>query len=111
MSNQRSTFMKRQREMDLKDKARAKEARRAAKRDEVRTTKGPEIAWGDAVTFPPGQGPAPDPLPIDPSADGDDAADDGDSADSADDADAATPSSPPPPVAARPPTNGAARRR
>jgi hypothetical protein len=104
--------MKRQREMDLKDKARAKEARRAAKRDEVRTTKGPEIAWGDAVTFPPGQGPAPDPLPITGAADGDDSADDGDSADSADDADAATPSSPPPPSSAvRPTTSGVARRR
>jgi hypothetical protein len=49
MSSQRATFAKRQRESDLKDKARAKEARRAAKRGEVRTTKGPEIAWDEAV--------------------------------------------------------------
>jgi len=32
MATKRSTFQKRQRENDLKDKARAKEARRAAKR-------------------------------------------------------------------------------
>src|SRR5688500_5272836 len=71
MSNQRSTFMKRQREMDLKDKARAKEARRAAKRDETpRTAKGPEIAWGDAVTFPPGQGPPRPPTPPRPGSTG-----------------------------------------
>ena len=35
--------------MELKDKARAKEQRRAAKRSEERTTKGPEIAWDEAV--------------------------------------------------------------
>ncbi len=45
MANQRGTFAKRQRETDLKDKARAKEARRAAKKDENRSTKGPQIAW------------------------------------------------------------------
>jgi hypothetical protein len=33
VATKRSTFQKRQRETDLKDKARAKEARRAAKRD------------------------------------------------------------------------------
>ena len=49
MSNQRATFAKRQREADLKDKARAKAERRAAKKTEVRTTKGPEIAWDQAV--------------------------------------------------------------
>jgi hypothetical protein len=49
MSNQRGTFAKRQREADLKDKARAKQERRAAKRAEVRTTKGPQIAWDEAV--------------------------------------------------------------
>ena len=49
MSNQRGTFAKRQREGELKDRARAKQARRAAKRAEVRTTKGPEIAWDEAV--------------------------------------------------------------
>lgn len=49
MSNQRGTFAKRKRETDLKDKARQKEERRAAKRGEVRVTKGPEIAWDQAV--------------------------------------------------------------
>ena len=49
MSTQRSTFAKRRREMDLKDKARAKIERRAAKRTETRSTKGPPIAW-DAVS-------------------------------------------------------------
>jgi hypothetical protein len=53
--------------MDLKDKARAKEARRAAKKDEQRTTKGPEIAWdqpGGVVDAPVMQRPsAPAPAP------------------------------------------------
>jgi len=48
MANQRGTFAKRQRETDLKDKARAKEARRAAKKAEQSTTKGPQIAWDEA---------------------------------------------------------------
>ena len=37
MSNQRSTFAKREREMKLKDKARAKAERRAAKRTPARS--------------------------------------------------------------------------
>jgi hypothetical protein len=49
MSNQRGTFAKRQREMELKDRARAKEERRAARRSEPRISKGPEIAWEEAV--------------------------------------------------------------
>ena len=49
MSTARSTFQKRNREASLKEKARIKEERRAAKRGEVRTSKGPEIAWGEAV--------------------------------------------------------------
>jgi hypothetical protein len=49
MANQRGTFAKRQREADLKEKARAKQARRMAKRGEVRTTKGPEM--GEAVVL------------------------------------------------------------
>ena len=50
MSNQRATFAKRQREQELKDKARAKEARRA-QRAERRTDSngGPQIAWDEAV--------------------------------------------------------------
>lgn len=49
MSNQRGTFAKRQREMELKDRAKAKEARRLARSEHTRTTKGPEIAWDQAV--------------------------------------------------------------
>lgn len=52
MSSQRSSFMKRQRETDLKDKARQKRERRAAKADgPTTTTKGPEIAWDEAVRY------------------------------------------------------------
>ncbi len=49
MSNQRGTFAKRQREMELKDRAKAKEARRAARSEQTRESKGPEIAWDEAV--------------------------------------------------------------
>jgi hypothetical protein len=44
MSNQRPSFAKREREMKLKDKARAKAERRAARRAEARTGQGPPIA-------------------------------------------------------------------
>jgi hypothetical protein len=75
MSSTRPTFAKRNREASLKDKARLKEQRRAAKRAEVRVSKGPEIAWDEAVrpiddaidpvdeTTPPAPEPAPDPEP------------------------------------------------
>ncbi len=49
MTNRKATFAKRQRETDLKDKARQKAMRREQKRTEVRVTKGPEIAWDEAV--------------------------------------------------------------
>lgn len=49
MANRKATFAKRQRETDLKDRAKAKDERRAQKRNEVRDVKGPEIAWGEAV--------------------------------------------------------------
>ena len=49
MANRKATFAKRQRESDLKDHARAKEARRAARQDAPRTEKGPQIAWDEAV--------------------------------------------------------------
>ena len=51
MSNQRATFAKRQREQDLKDKARQKEARRVARTDRAAnsTTAGPQIAWDQEV--------------------------------------------------------------
>lgn len=47
--NRKATFAKRQRETDLKDHARSKEARRVARKDTSRTGKGPEIAWDQAV--------------------------------------------------------------
>ncbi len=49
MANRRDTFAKRQRETELKDRARAKQERRVAKRNEPRTTKGPQIAWDEAT--------------------------------------------------------------
>lgn len=49
MANRKATFAKRQRETDLKDRAKAKDARRAQKRNEVSETKGPQIAWDEAV--------------------------------------------------------------
>ena len=49
MSNRKATFAKRQRESELKDHARTKEARRAERKNQPRTTKGPEIAWDQAV--------------------------------------------------------------
>jgi hypothetical protein len=69
MGNQRGTFAKRQREQDRKDKARAKRERLAARRAEVRTTKGPPIAWDEAA---PANGagdnaPASDPSPAAPT--------------------------------------------
>ncbi|HEX4419950.1 MAG TPA: hypothetical protein VH165_18675 [Kofleriaceae bacterium] len=49
MANRKATFAKRQRETDLKDRAKAKDDRRAQKRTEVRPDKGPQIAWDEAV--------------------------------------------------------------
>jgi hypothetical protein len=50
MANQRTTFLKRQREADRNDKQKAKAARLAAARSETKTTKGPQIAWDEQVT-------------------------------------------------------------
>jgi hypothetical protein len=49
MANRKATFAKRQRETDLKDRAKQKEDRRTQKRSEVRENKGPAIAWDEAV--------------------------------------------------------------
>jgi len=49
MANQRTTFLKRQREQNRLDKARAKQERLAARRASAPTTKGPPIAWAEAV--------------------------------------------------------------
>ena len=43
MGRPRGTFSKRNREMKLKERAQAKAARRAARKDEVRVGKGPPI--------------------------------------------------------------------
>jgi len=51
MSSQRPSFAKRQRETDLKDKARQKRERRAVKADNPSQTKGPQIAWDEAVRY------------------------------------------------------------
>jgi hypothetical protein len=48
MSNQRPSFAKREREMKLKDKARAKAERRAARRAS-RTGGGPPVATDDVA--------------------------------------------------------------
>jgi hypothetical protein len=48
MANQRSTFAKRRREQGLQDRARAKEQRRAARKNDPRPS-GPQIAWDEAV--------------------------------------------------------------
>jgi hypothetical protein len=70
MSNRKATFAKRQRESDLKDKARAKEARRVERRGQPnKDSKGPQIAWDEAVhqtdtplsEVPGGDGSAPPP--------------------------------------------------
>lgn len=47
--NRKATFAKRQRETELKDRAKAKDDRRNQKRSEVRENKGPQIAWDEAV--------------------------------------------------------------
>ena len=49
MANRKATFAKRQRETELKDRAKAKGDRRAQKRTETRDNKGPQIAWEEAV--------------------------------------------------------------
>jgi hypothetical protein len=51
MSSQRPSFAKRQRETDLKDKARQKRERRAVKAENPAQTKGPQIAWDEAVRY------------------------------------------------------------
>ena len=68
--NRKATFAKRQRESDLKDHARAKEARKAARQNTTRTGKGPEIAWDEAV-YPTAPGPddAPSETSTNPSDD------------------------------------------
>ena len=47
--NRKATFAKRQREMDLKDHQKAKEARRVERRNNPNAQKGPVIAWDEQV--------------------------------------------------------------
>jgi hypothetical protein len=68
MSNRKATFAKRQREMDLKDHAKAKEERRAARQSSApKDTKGPQIAWDEQFVppedAPPVAGSTPQPTP------------------------------------------------
>ena len=69
MANQRGTFAKRQREQDRKDKARAKQERLAARRAQPNGTKGPQIAWDEAVVNTSDDTPAPPTPPVTPTDD------------------------------------------
>lgn len=51
MSDRKATFAKRQRESELKEKAKLKEERRVSRRSQPRENKGPEIAWDEAVNI------------------------------------------------------------
>lgn len=64
MSNRKATFAKRQREADLKERARAKAARIAERRATPRTEKGPVIDWAqpDQTSDTP-DAPLPEPTP------------------------------------------------
>jgi hypothetical protein len=73
MANQRTTFGKRQREQNRKDKLRAKQERLAARRAAPAGEKGPPIDWSEAVGFGPPPGEADDASPAssnDDSSDG-----------------------------------------
>jgi hypothetical protein len=60
MADRKATFAKRQRETELKDRAREKEARRVARRANPQEGKGPPIAWDEAVR-------ATESAPVDPT--------------------------------------------
>ena len=51
MSDRKATFAKRQRESELKEKAKLKEERRMSRRSNPKVNKGPEIAWDEAVNI------------------------------------------------------------
>lgn len=61
MSSQRPSFAKRDREMKLKDRAKAKAERRAARAANPRTEKGPPIATDEGTTASGPLGPQLDP--------------------------------------------------
>lgn len=58
MANQRTTFLKRQREQNRQAKARAKEERLAARRAEARNARAPGGAAGEQVGVPADDAPA-----------------------------------------------------
>ena len=66
MATKRSTFQKRQRENDLKDKARAKDARRAAKRDAANGPPQPEEDLDAIVNAAIAAAHAPSDIPLPP---------------------------------------------
>lgn len=67
MSSQRPSFAKRDREMKLKDKARQKAERRAARKAEPRTGHGPPIATENPALAPTTPDDAGSPAPTSPS--------------------------------------------
>ena len=67
MSSQRPSFAKRDREMKLKDKARAKAERRAARRAEVRSGTGPASATDEVGGAAPDSGQDASPTPATPA--------------------------------------------
>ncbi len=69
MANQRTTFGKRQREQNRKDKARAKQERLEARRASPNGQKGPPIAWDEAVQVEDGSTDAPSDAPAAPATD------------------------------------------
>jgi hypothetical protein len=54
MANPRGTFAKRNREMKLKDRAKEKAERKAARKVDTGETKGPQIAWDQPGGVPAG---------------------------------------------------------
>jgi hypothetical protein len=101
MANRKATFAKRQRETDLKDRAKQKEDRRSQKRGEVRDSKGPQIAWDEAVHAVTSE----ELPPLGAANEGDDG--DADAAVAANATVGPTPSASPPTPSASPPTPSA----
>ena len=69
MANQRTTFGKRQREQNRKDKAKAKQERLEARRASSNGQKGPPIAWDEAVQVEDGSTDVPSDAPAAPTTD------------------------------------------
>ena len=69
MASQRTTFGKRQREQNRKDKTAAKRQRLAARRASPSGQEGPEIAWDEAVHADAGTSDAPSDVSLNPTDD------------------------------------------